>query len=162
MTAVKRRLATAILELGIVILPVAYRPRYRVELAGELAEIPKQQQVAYALRVLLHSFALRSALTRYRPTIGEDLMASKPSPYNTSVLHHRQEEGDVGHTVLGEQGRVTSRKRWKLVRVPAIMMLVGIVLGLWGPLPGLGAFLMMGGAMALTVGAIAAFNDYFS
>ena len=162
MTVVQRRLAAATLALGIGILPAAHRPRYRMELSGELAETPQRQQVAYALRILLHSFALRSALTRYHPTIGENLMASKRhSPYN-SDLHHRQEVGDFGHTVLSNQERVTSKKRWKYMLFPATVMLVGILLGAWGPLPGLGVMLVIGGSMGMVLTVIAAFNDYFS
>lgn len=157
-----RRLPSAMLALAVALLPRAYRPRYRVELAAELSDVPQGQQSSYALRVLVRSLTLRSALTTYRPTIGEIVMTSRENPYNTSDLHHRQQIGDYGHTVLGSEERVTSRKRWKPLLLPLVLIVVGVVLGLWGPLPGLGMFLVMGGAMGLVVAAVGAFNDLFS
>jgi len=156
------RVPAALIAFGVLCLPAAYRPRYRIELRSELADIPPRQQVPYALRVLVRSAALRSALTRYRPTIGETVMTAKKSPYDTSVLRHRQNTGDVGHTVLGADERVTARSRWKLVAFPFVLALIGILLTQWGPVPGLGAFLVLGAVAALAPIALRLFNDMFT
>ncbi len=158
------RVPAALVGLGVLCLPAAYRPRYRAELAAELGDIPRRQQVPYGLRVLSRSLVLRSALTRYRPTIGETLMTakSKPSPYNTSALRHRQATDDVGHTVLGSDARVSARSRWKLVAFPLVLALIGILLNQWGPLPGLGAFLVIGAMTAAAPIALRLFNDMFT
>lgn len=156
------RVPAALVALGVLSLPAAYRPRYRIELRSELSEIPKGQQVPYALRVLVRSAALRSALTTYRPTIEESLMTANPSPYNTSALRHRQATGDVGHTVLGADERVTSRRRWRLAAVPLVLVVLGILLTQWGPLPGLGAFLVLGAISAAVPIGLRLFNDMFT
>jgi hypothetical protein len=143
-------------------LPAAYRPRYRIELRSELNDLPRGQQLSYALRVMVRSAALRSALTRYRPTIGETVMTAKKSPYNTSALRHRQSTGDVGHTVLGADERVTARSRWKLVGFPFVLALIGILLTQWGPVPGLGAFLVLGAVAAVAPIGLRLFNDMFT
>lgn len=156
------RVPAALVALAVVCLPAAYRPRYQLEFRSELSAIPKAQQVPYALRVLTRSLSLRSALTRYRPTIGETLMSAKPSPYNTSALRHRQNTGDVGHTVLGADERVTTRSRWKLAALPLVLAFLGIILALWGPLPGLGALLVLGAMAAAVPTALRLFNDLFT
>lgn len=162
MTTTPRRAPAAALSLSVRVLPPPYRPRYRVELAAELRDLPTDQHLAYALRVLLRSLALRSALTTYRPTIGETLMANASSPFNSSELRRRQQQGDVGHAVLGSQERVASWRRWRPLAVSLIVIVLGIGLGIWGPAPGLGMFLVLGGTAALTAAAVRTFTDLFS
>jgi hypothetical protein len=156
------RVPAALVALSVLSLPAAYRPRYRIELRSELNDLPRGQQLAYALRIVLRSATLRSALTRYRPTIGETLMPAKPSNYSTSALRHRQNTGDVGHTVLGADERVTARSRWKLVGLPFVLALIGILLTQWGPVPGLGAFLVLGAMAAVVPIGLRLFNDMFT
>lgn len=154
-------LPRALLGFAVRVLPAEYRPRYRMELAAELADIPTGQQLRYVLRVLLRSVVLRSALSRYQPTIGETLMAASSSPFDNE-LHHRQQVGDYGHAVLGSTDRVGSRKRWKTLLFPVVLMVLGLILGMWGPVPGLGLILLVAGIFALVPIAISAFNDMFS
>ncbi len=156
------RASAALVAVSVVALPAAYRQRYHAELRAELVDIPKRQQVSYGLRVLVRSLALRSALTRYKPTIGEALMPAKRSSYDTSELRRRQSTGDIGHTVLGSEERVTAMSRWKLAAVPVVLVALGVILGLWGPVPGLGLFLLIGGMMACVPVAARLFNDLFS
>lgn len=162
MTTASGRVPNALVGLGVRVLPAGYRPRYRVELAAELLDLPRQQRVGHALRFLVRSPVLRSALTRYRPTIGETLMATGSGSYNYSELRRRQASGDVGHAVLGSLDRVSSRRRWKILAVPFAVLVIGLILGLWGPVPGLGMFMVMGGAMGMIGVAVRAFNDMFS
>lgn len=89
-------------------------------------------------------------------------MATNSNPYNFSELRRRQQGEDVGHTVFGSEDRVSSRSRWRVLAVPLIVLLLGLVLGQWGPLPGLGMFLVLGGAMAMVGVAVRVFNDLFS
>lgn len=162
MTPSPRRAPATALALSVRVLPRPYRPRYRVELAAELLDVPQDQQLTYALRILARSLALRSALSTYRPTIGETLMASSSNPFNSSELRRRQQAGDVGHAVLGSQDRVASWRRWRPIALSILTMVVGIALGLWGPVPGLGMFLVVGGAAGLTAAAFRTFTDLFS
>jgi hypothetical protein len=76
--------------------------------------------------------------------------------YDTGDLYRRQHQGDVGNAVLGSVDAAGSRRRWRALRVPVGVMGVGMVLSLWGPLPGLGVFLVAGGVMglALTAGMV--------
>jgi hypothetical protein len=78
------------------------------------------------------------------------------SHYDTSELHHRQDHGDVGGAVLGSVDTALSRGRWRALRIPAGLLGVGMVLAAWGPLPGLGLFLVLGGVLglALTTGLV--------
>ena len=64
--------------------------------------------------------------------------------YDTSDLYHRQHP----HGMDADAGS-TSPPRWRGLQVPLAVTALGIVLALWGPLPGLGLFLTMGGVMAL-------------
>jgi hypothetical protein len=89
-------------------------------------------------------------------------LTAKPSAYNTSDLRRRQSIGDVGHTVLGSQERVRAWRRWRIAAIPLLLIVLGIVLGMWGPLPGLGLVLAIAGTMSVGLVAIRLFNDYFS
>ena len=64
--------------------------------------------------------------------------------YDTSELYHRQHP----HGMDAGAGS-SSPPRWRVLLLPLAVTLLGIVLALWGPLPGLGLFLTMGGVMAL-------------
>lgn len=70
-------------------------------------------------------------------------------------LHRRQQTGETGHAVLGSTDRIIggSRRKWRPLRVPVIVVALGFLLAFVGPLPGLGVFMIMGGAMGLAVSA---------
>lgn len=70
--------------------------------------------------------------------------------YDTSELHGRQLSGEVGHAVLGSSARSTRRRRRALL-VPLAVLALGILLGLWGPVPGLGMVLTIGGLLGLVM-----------
>jgi hypothetical protein len=48
--------------LTVRLLPVAERLRYLEEFGGELADLPRSQQLRYALRLLTGAWKLRTAL----------------------------------------------------------------------------------------------------
>lgn len=73
--------------------------------------------------------------------------------YDTSDLHRRQHQGDVGNAVLGSPNRAIWLRRRALL-VPLALMALGILLTLWGPLPGLGVVLTIGGSMGLAMNAV--------
>jgi hypothetical protein len=75
------------------------------------------------------------------------------SSYDTSDLHRRQHDGDVGNAVLGSTGRATSQRRRALLP-PLALTALGVLLALWGPLPGLGLVLTIGGVMGLAMTAM--------
>lgn len=81
--------------------------------------------------------------------------------YDTSDLHRRQHDGDVGNAVLGSLGRATSLRRRALL-VPLGLVVLGILLTLWGPLPGLGVLLVVGGVMGLAMNAMILLTGGFS
>jgi hypothetical protein len=70
--------------------------------------------------------------------------------YDTGDLHRRQQTGDVGHAILGSQAK-SSKKRWRALLVPLAVLAVGFLLGMWGPLPGLGMVLVLGGVLGLVM-----------
>jgi hypothetical protein len=81
--------------------------------------------------------------------------------YDTSELHRRQYHSDVGHAVLGSTTKSTAR-RWRGFLVPLGVLALGILLAIWGPLPGLGLVLTLGGAMGLVITAGLLLTDGFS
>jgi hypothetical protein len=81
--------------------------------------------------------------------------------YDTSDLHRRQYDGDVGNAVLGSPGRATWQRRRALL-VPLGLAALGILLTLWGPLPGLGVVLTIGGVMGLGMNAVILLTGGFS
>lgn len=70
-------------------------------------------------------------------------------------LHRRQQAGDTGYAVLGSTDRIIggSRRKWRPLRVPVIVLALGFLLAFVGPVPGLGLFLIMGGALGLALTA---------
>ena len=80
--------------------------------------------------------------------------------YNTGDLHHRQHSGTAGHAVLASVN--PEGRRWRPLRVPVAVTLLGLLLAMWGPLPGLGMFLVMGGVMGLATTAGLALLGGFS
>ena len=72
--------------------------------------------------------------------------------WNNSELHHRQHQGETGHAVLGSVDG--SRKRWRAFRVPVGVLALGLLLAMWGPLPGLGLVLVIGGVFGLASTAL--------
>lgn len=72
--------------------------------------------------------------------------------YDTSDLYRRQHNDEVGHAVLGSAARSSSGRR-RALRVPGGLLVLGVVLALWGPLPGLGLVLTIGGVMGLAMTA---------
>jgi hypothetical protein len=81
--------------------------------------------------------------------------------YDTSDLHRRQDSSDVGHAVLGSTTKPTSRRR-RAFLVPVGVLALGFLLAMWGPVPGLGLMLVLGGAMGLVVTAGLVLTDGFS
>ena len=82
--------------------------------------------------------------------------------YDTSDLHRRQHSGDVGHAVLGSAAKFSSKRRWRAFRIPLALLALGILLSLWGPLPGLGMVLIVGGISGLVLTAGLILGDGFS
>jgi hypothetical protein len=82
--------------------------------------------------------------------------------YDTSDLHARQYFGDVGHAVLGSRAKSSSKRRWRAFRIPLALLALGILLALWGPLPGLGMVLIVGGVAGLVITAGLMLGDGFS
>jgi hypothetical protein len=82
--------------------------------------------------------------------------------YDTGDLHRRQHRGDVGGAVLGSADTAGSRGRWRALRVPAGVLGVGVLLAAWGPLPGLGLFLVLGGVLGLALTAAMVLLNGFS
>ena len=88
-------------------------------------------------------------------------------------LRRRQQRGDIPTQsemltgVMGDgmglmpfdggTGTKTGWRRWRPMLVPVVLLLLGLILGMWGPLPGLGLFLMIGGAMAVVVVSVQVF-----
>lgn len=70
-------------------------------------------------------------------------------------LHRRQQSGDTGHAVLGSADRILGggRRKWRPLWVPAIVLALGFLLAFVGPVPGLGVFMIMGGALGLALTA---------
>lgn len=81
--------------------------------------------------------------------------------YDTGDLHRRQDSSDVGHAVLGSPTKSTSRRRRALL-VPLGVLALGILLAMWGPLPGLGLVLTLGGTLGLVLTAGLLLLDGFS
>ena len=81
--------------------------------------------------------------------------------YDTSDLHHRQAADEVGHAVLGSTGRSTANRR-RVLLLPAAVVVLGFLLSMWGPLPGLGVLLVIGGVMGLVISAMLLLTDGFS
>jgi hypothetical protein len=82
--------------------------------------------------------------------------------YDTSDLHSRQYHTDTGHAVLGSSDKFLSRRRWRAFLVPLVVLALGILLAFWGPLPGLGMILTIGGVAGLVVTAGLLLGDGFS
>ncbi|MGH3930580.1 MAG: hypothetical protein ACRDTF_11460, partial [Pseudonocardiaceae bacterium] len=57
------RVPQCLVALAVQVLPIHERPRYRQEFSVELMELPRQERLRYALRVLTRAWELRSALT---------------------------------------------------------------------------------------------------
>jgi hypothetical protein len=76
------------------------------------------------------------------------------SDYNEE-LRHRQQSGDVGHSVLGNVHKIgTRQRRWKAFRLPVSLIIVGIILALVGPVAMLGNLILLGGLMSLPIVAL--------
>jgi hypothetical protein len=59
-------LTRAIIDLAVRTVPAGHRERYGREIVAELHDVPPGQRFAYAVQILLHAPALRSALARSR------------------------------------------------------------------------------------------------
>jgi hypothetical protein len=81
--------------------------------------------------------------------------------YDTGDLHRRQHSGETGHAVLGSIATSTKRRR-RAFRIPLVVLGVGLLLALWGPLPGLGIVLTIGGVMGLVMTAVLMLTDGLS
>lgn len=71
-------------------------------------------------------------------------------------LRRRQQTADTGHAVLGSTDRILGgeRSKWRALLLPAIVLALGFLLAFVGPLPGLGMFMIMGGALGLALTAM--------
>jgi hypothetical protein len=81
--------------------------------------------------------------------------------YDTGDLHRRQHQSQTGHAVLGDLDG-SSRRRWRALLLPVGVLLLGLVLALWGPLPGLGVMLAIGGTMGTAITAVMVLVDGLS
>ena len=70
-------------------------------------------------------------------------------------LRRRQHDNETGHAVLGATDRIVggSRRKWRPVLLPAIVLALGFLLAFVGPLPGLGMFMIMGGGLGVCLTA---------
>ena len=62
-SSIPGRVPRGVVALATRMLPVRERPRYREEFRDELVELPRQERLGYALRVLVHAWELRRVLT---------------------------------------------------------------------------------------------------
>lgn len=69
-------------------------------------------------------------------------------PYDTAALRHRQELGTAG---LSASTRAEQRRDGVVI---AVLLILGLLLAYASPLPGLGAFVIAGAAMATPVLAL--------
>jgi amino acid permease len=71
-------------------------------------------------------------------------------------LGRRQRAGETGHAVLGSTDRILggSRRKWRPLRVPAIVLALGFLLAFVGPVPGLGLFMIVGGTVGMALSAV--------
>ena len=81
--------------------------------------------------------------------------------YDTGDLYRRQHADGVDHAVLGSSARAPKQRR-RAFRVPLGVLALGILLALWGPLPGLGMVLTMGAVMGLVITAGLVLTDGLS
>ena len=81
--------------------------------------------------------------------------------YDTGDLYRRQHTGETGHAVLGSI-ETSARRRRRALRIPLVVLAVGLLLAVWGPLPGLGMVLIIGGVMGLVMTAVRMLNDGLS
>jgi hypothetical protein len=82
--------------------------------------------------------------------------------YDTSDLYRRQHTDEAGHAVLGSAAKVSSKRRWRAFRIPLALLALGFLLAFWGPLPGLGMILIVGGISGLVLTAGLMLGDGFS
>ena len=82
--------------------------------------------------------------------------------YDTSDLYRRQHADEAGHAVLGSAAKFSSKQRRRAFRIPLALLALGILLSLWGPLPGLGMVLIVGGVAGLVITAGLMLGDGFS
>ena len=73
--------------------------------------------------------------------------------YDTSDLRRRQQADEVGHAVLGSTIKFSSKQRRRAFLIPLVALALGILLALWGPVPGLGLVLTIGGVSGLVLTA---------
>jgi hypothetical protein len=73
--------------------------------------------------------------------------------YDTSDLRRRQQADEVGHAVLGSTIKFSSKQRRRAFLIPLVALALGILLALWGPVPGLGLVLTIGGVFGLVLTA---------
>ncbi|HEX6888015.1 MAG TPA: hypothetical protein VF143_07900 [Candidatus Nanopelagicales bacterium] len=81
--------------------------------------------------------------------------------YDTGDLHRRQHQGQAGHAVLGSLDG-GPRRRWRALTLPLGLLLLGLLLAVWGPLPGLGLVLVIGGTMGTAITAVMVLVDGLS
>lgn len=82
--------------------------------------------------------------------------------YDTGDLYRRQHTNETGHAVLGSSAKSSSKPRRRAFRVPLAVLALGILLAMWGPLPGLGMVLTIGGVMGLAMTAALMLTDGLS
>ena len=82
--------------------------------------------------------------------------------HDTSDLRRRQQADEVGHAILGSTTKISSKRRRRAFLIPLVVLALGILLGLWGPLPGLGLVPTIGGMFGLVLTAGLTLSDGFS
>ncbi len=84
------------------------------------------------------------------------LKGGEVGSYYNDELRHRQHTGDVGNSVLANIHTGGHGRNWKAFRLPVALILLGVPLTYFGPLPGLGMLLVLGGVLALPMVALSA------
>lgn len=75
--------------------------------------------------------------------------------YYNEELRHRQRTGDVGNAVLGSaRGGVSRKAKMRAFSFPLALIVVGVILVYWGPVPGLGGLMVLGGILGLPMVAL--------
>ena len=143
-------LARSVVWVGLLAVPTGtVRTRYSLEHTAELRSLPPGAQLRYALGAALSALALGQVIREIRTTDRETryLVMRQWVTSGTWInaeLRRRQKDDETGFLKAGHTFPPWLRAMW----LPLVVIVVGLVLLLVGPAPGLGAFMMMGGALA--------------
>lgn len=90
------RVCGRLVELAVAVLPAGQRARYGRELYAELYGMTRTQQLRHALQVLLHAWALRTALLA--TTQEGPAMVTTSKPWRCRLRRHRWDERENPET----------------------------------------------------------------